>query len=142
MILYNKSCCRACCSISPCFGSASSAVLARPAKCFGRLSWGRITIVASTLMLENEADLYAATHDLLEYVAVTEAATPIFAEDAVVQHDVPRTKAAKPAMGQVELQPGAELPLRADATEVADRQHAYHQLRIDRGASDQAGGAP
>ncbi len=34
--------------------------------------------------------------------------------------------------------PGAELPLGTDAAEVADQQHAYHQLQIDRGASDQA----
>ncbi len=52
--------------------------------------------------------------------------------------DVVHTKAAKPAMGQVEVQPGAELPLGADAAEVANQQHAYHQLRIDRGTPDQA----
>ena len=41
-------------------------------------------------------------------------------------------------MSQVEVHPGAEHPLGADAAEVADQQHAHHQLRINRGTPDQA----
>ncbi len=41
-------------------------------------------------------------------------------------------------MGQVEVHPGAEFPLGADAAEIADQQHAHHQLRVNRGTPDQA----
>jgi len=90
----------------------------------------------------NKARLRAAAHHLLEHgtehVAVAEAAMPVLAEGAVVRHDVVHAEAAEPAMRQVEVHPGAELPLGADAAEIADQQHTYHQLRIDRGTLDQA----
>ena len=56
----------------------------------------------------------------------------------MVRHDVVDTEAAKPTMSQVKVHPGAELPLGTDAAEVADQQHADHQLGVDRGAPNQA----
>ena len=47
-------------------------------------------------------------------------------------------KPAKPSIGQIEVDVLAQPPLRADAEAIADDQHPYHQLRIDRGASQRA----
>jgi len=106
------------------------------------LNHAHVAAVHGRAFAGNKASLHAAAHNLLEHgtehMAITEAAMPVLAEGAVVRHGVVHAKAAKPAMGQVEAHPGAELPLGADPAEVADQQHAYHQLRIDRGTSDQA----
>jgi hypothetical protein len=79
-------------------------------------------------------------HNLLkhgaEHIAVAEAAVPIFAECAMVRHDIVHAEATEPAMRQVEVHPGTKLPLGADAAEVADQQHAHHQLRVDRRPPD------
>ncbi len=87
-----------------------------------------LAAVHRRVFARNKASLHAAAHDLLEHgtehVAVAEAAMPIFAESAVVRHDVVHAKAAKPAMGQVKVHAGAEFALGADAAEVAEEQHA------------------
>ena len=47
-----------------------------------------------------------------------------------------QTEAAKPAIGQIEMNLLAQPTLRPNAHAIADDQHADHQLRIDRGPSD------
>ena len=88
----------------------------------------------------HEARLRTAAHHLLEHgaehVAVPKAVVPVFAERRVVRHGAVQAKTAEPAMGQVEVDLGAEPALRADAVQVADQQHADHQFRVDRGPSD------
>ena len=56
----------------------------------------------------------------------------------MVRHGAVQAEAAEPAVGQVEVDLGAELPFRADAAQVADQQHADHQLGIDREPPDRA----
>jgi hypothetical protein len=56
----------------------------------------------------------------------------------VIRHGAVQPEAAEPAVGQVEVDLGAEPALGADAAEVADQEHADHQLRVDRGAPDRA----
>src|SRR5450432_4052313 len=46
------------------------------------------------------------------------------------------TQAAKPSVGQIEVNFLTQPPLGANAEAVVDDQHPDHQLRIDRGASD------
>ena len=49
-----------------------------------------------------------------------------------------QSQPAEPAVRQVEIDLLAQPPLGADAASVADDQHADHQFRIDRGATDRA----
>ncbi len=49
-----------------------------------------------------------------------------------------QSQPAKPAVCQVEIDFLAQPPFRTDAAAVADDQHADHQLRIARGATDRA----
>jgi hypothetical protein len=101
-----------------------------------------LTAVHRRALAGHKARLGAAAHDLLEqsaeHVAVAEAVVPVLAEGAVVWHGAVQAETAEPAMGQVEVDLGAELPFRADAAQVADQQHAGHQLGINRGPPDRA----
>ena len=58
------------------------------------------------------------------------AAAAVFTERAVFRHRAVEAEVAEPAVAQVEVHLGAELTLGAQAIEVADQQHADHQLGI------------
>ncbi|KJU80114.1 hypothetical protein N619_06380 [Ectopseudomonas oleovorans] len=56
----------------------------------------------------------------------------------MVGYFVFQTQPAEPAIGQVQVHLFAQLPLGTNAIAVADDQHAHHQFRVNRGASDGA----
>ena len=49
-----------------------------------------------------------------------------------VRHAALKPKAAKPAIGQIEMNLINQPPLKPDAVEIVDQQHAYHELGINR----------
>ena len=61
-----------------------------------------------------------------------------FLEKVEVRDLVIQTEAAKPAIGEIEMNLLAQSALRAYAHAIAGDQHADHQLRIDRGATGTA----
>ena len=56
----------------------------------------------------------------------------------MVGHSVAQIEPAEPAISEVEMHFLAQAPFRADAEQVADKQHPEHQLRIDRGSTARA----
>ena len=79
-----------------------------------------------------------AFEQVAEEVAVAEAAMPVLGEGRVVWDRVHQVEPAEPAIGEVQMDLLAEPPLRPDAHDVADEQHADHQLRVDRWSTDRA----
>src|SRR5437667_11864834 len=75
---------------------------------------------------------------MTQEVAVAEAAMPIDRECRVIWHFVVEIEAAKPAIGEMQLNLLAQSPLKANAVAVAHNQHPDHQLRVDRGPADLA----
>ena len=56
----------------------------------------------------------------------------------MVGHAAVQPQAAEPTVGEVKVNLVAEPPLGADAVQIADEQHAQHQLGIDRWPSSGA----
>src|SRR6266536_1499377 len=75
---------------------------------------------------------------MTQEVAVAEAAMPIDRECRVIWHFVVEIEAAKPAVGEMQLNLLAEPPLKANAVAVAHNQHPDHELGIDRGPANVA----
>src|SRR6266498_639146 len=69
---------------------------------------------------------------MTQEVAVAEAAMPINRECRVIWHFVVEIEAAKPAVGEMQLNLLTEPPLKANAVAVAHNQHPDHELGIDR----------
>lgn len=65
-------------------------------------------------------------------VAVAEATMAIDRKRRVITHLVVEIEPAKPPVGKVKLKLFSQPPLGADAVAIADDQHPYHQLRINR----------
>ena len=84
----------------------------------------------------------AARHRRLEQlaqdVAVAEATMPVLGESGMIGHIAFQPKAAKPAIGEVDMHLLAEPPLGPDAHAIANDQHPDHQLGINRGPSGRA----
>ena len=107
-------------------------------------------LASARMMLAPEAEALAANqtfgdaagYDGLEQAAkeitVAEAAVAVLREGRMVGDRVRQVEPAKPAIGEVEMNLLAQPPLRADAHDVADEQHAEHQLRVDRRPADGA----
>lgn len=60
----------------------------------------------------------------------------ILREGRVIGDFVFQTQPTEPAIGQVQVHLFAQSPLGTNAIAVADDQHAHHQFRVNRGASD------
>ena len=85
---------------------------------------------------------HAALNDGLEQmtkdIALAKAPMPVLGKGRMVRDLVIQTEAAKPAIGEIEMNLLAQSALRAYAHAIAGDQHADHQLRIDRGATGAA----
>jgi hypothetical protein len=75
---------------------------------------------------------------LPEQVAVAEPAVAIDRESRVVGNLVVKIEAAEPAIGEVQLDLLAQLPLEANAVAVTDDEHPDDQLGVDRRPADLA----
>jgi hypothetical protein len=73
-----------------------------------------------------------------QQVAVAEPAVPVLGKGRMVGHGAVQAQAAKPAIGEVQVDLVAKPPLGADAAAIADQQHADDQLGIHRGTADGA----
>jgi len=78
------------------------------------------------------AALHRRLEQLAQQIAVAEAAVPVLGEGRVVGNVAVETQSAKPAIGEIEVDLVAQLPLRADAKTIADDQHPDRQLGVDR----------
>ena len=68
-------------------------------------------------------------------IALAKAPVPVLGKGRMVRDLVIQTEAAKPAIGEIEMNLLAQSALRAYAHAIAGDQHSDHQLRIDRGAT-------
>src|SRR5437867_3670995 len=88
----------------------------------------------------DQTSLDTRPHDALEhtpnYTALAEALIARTGEGGVVRDSVFQAQITEPAIGEIDLNLPANLPLRADGEHVADDQHLDHQHRIDRRAAD------
>ena len=70
--------------------------------------------------------------EMPEEVAFAEAAVPVLGEGRVVGHPTGQVEPAEPAGGEIEVNLLAEPPLGPDTKAIADQEHPYQQLGIDR----------
>jgi hypothetical protein len=83
---------------------------------------------------------HAAPHGRLEQFAqqitLTETAMPVLREGRVIGHVTFQAEPAEPAVCQVQMHFFTKPPLRADTKAIANEQHAYQQLGINRRTPD------
>ena len=76
--------------------------------------------------------------ELAQNVALAKAAMPVLGKRRMVWDLAVQAEAAEPAIGEIEMHFLAQAAFRANAQAIADKKHADHQLRIDRGAAGAA----
>ena len=90
----------------------------------------------------DQAGRHTATDDLFEQpaeqIALAETAVAVLGEGRAFGHVAIQPKPAEPAVGEVEVDLFAQPRLGADPVEIADQQHADHELGVDRGATGAA----
>ena len=71
-------------------------------------------------------------------VALAKTPVPVLRKSRMFGNFAIQPKAAKPAIGEIEMDLFAQAAFRSDAHTIADEQHADHQFRIGRGAAGAA----
>ena len=69
---------------------------------------------------------------MAQQIAFAETTMPVLGKGRMVRHWIRKIKAAKPAVGKVEMNLFAKPAFRPDAKTIANQQHADQQLWIDR----------
>ena len=83
---------------------------------------------------------HAAAHHSLEHmaqdIALPEPTMAVAREGGMIGNLTIQSQAAKPSIGEIQVNLFAQPPLGADGEAIADNEHPDHQLRVDRGSAN------